>query len=318
MDLIIPDLYGILIFILSPKLTFMRKLLFSFLLGSILTVSCNNNRGSTSNPTNDTCKLDEVDLKIDSCYGAGAGNLIIDPARARDMMADFVTRYKNGGMKEEYWVESCGIEALNTFLTQNDTYDGVWVTFGSDSTKAGYPTTIFFVPTTPVVAPARHNPEWAAVGNITLPAGCSAGNYFSTSSSPQVPDFRTRYRKEGMPGDVAGLSRKVWVSKCVIVALASIIKQYDSTNYPLDGVNVYSASYGNPLPAGRRPYGYETENPSTIVLVPTYKCPNVPGHIPAWDVTQFLYNKYVKLVGAAAVPAFNHGELCPNSCSNLD
>lgn len=298
-----------------------KHLFYSLFFWAILTSSCNNGEkkstASRDSITSDTCDLVHVNINIDSCKGAGTGNLIIKEEDAKRMIAHFQGNYQTGGMKSVYWIEKCGIESLHNFLLQNSNYDGVWVTFGSEDNEP-HNTTIFFVPTIPSTVD-NHTAQWASVPSIPLPTACNASVFFSDNPGTKVSNFRSRYRMEGTATEKRGLSKKVWVDKCVIHALDTIIKAYSSTSTPLDGINIYSASYDVSLPVQSRPIGYRDINPSTIILVPTYRCPNVDCencHFPAWDVNNYLYNKYIAMHGmAAGLPAYNHGELCPNACN---
>lgn len=308
----------------------MKKLIIPLLFLVTLIVACNDGgkkgpeKGSISVDTLsgatvlDTCNLDDtVKIPTDLCGSSGSGNFVIDPVLAQKYIAAFDSKYvrQGTGLEKEYWVSKCDIEALNNFFRNNNKYDGAWITYTSDQAPS-YKSSINFVPSIyKIKDKQRHEPQWAAVSDIVPPAACTLSAYFSTSNV-KAGQFRQIHRKEGTGGLVNLLSRRVWVDTCVFYSLYKIIQAYSSSNTPMDGMFVYSAAY-NSAPA-YQPYGYLGKDHATLILVLSYTCSQIDGHFPAWDVNKYLYNKLVKNAVGAAAPAFNHGELCPNACTDLD
>ena len=104
--------------------------------------------------------------------------------------------------------------------------------------------------------------------------------------------------------------------------MAAIIRLYSTSKTPLDGVSVLSAAYFQGAPGIPAPGQFDV-NQSTIVLVPTFACQTSIGliHKPAWEINEALYHQFVepnmkeKMVPVKKL-AYNHGELCPNSCGD--
>jgi hypothetical protein len=307
----------------------MKKILFCFLAFSgMLIVSCNSNKGKPPDANRqrqsegvqafDTCALNVIDFQSPICNRPGIGNLAVSKAEAQPWIDHFRATYKLApGMQDMYWIDSCALGFLWDFIEAKKTYNGVWVTFACNG--AGTNSAIRFLPT--YDSAGHHVSDWNAFTGATLPTGCTTQAELFDTNKRKAKNFRGFFRKEGQVTEVTGLSRKVWVDTCVIHVLRMAINAYKTNSTPLDGVFIYSASYNTALPPGRQPPGYNPAyQQSTIVLVPSYNCSNVDGHFPAWEINQYIVTLFKNAMKGVAGPAaaFNHGELCPNSCHTID
>lgn len=254
--------------------------------------------------------------------GRGMGNFIISSNTADSMINHFNTvygNYSNGNridaLKREYWIDSCTIFAISSFLKSSGIFDGIRIHFGASTINdprysAPYQnqSSIFIYPTTKSQKGHKDSLE------ILIPK-----HSLCTTSSPYIESYATAGNKISVferiyhqnspaPADSQNysLSKGVWVDACVIYYMENLIRSSDST---LDGIRIYTAAYlGNET---RLPRGAKAKQASTIIMVPT--TPDGANHKDNWDIIKEiiiqLKNKY-KIMGAG----LNHGELCPQQC----
>jgi hypothetical protein len=113
-----------------------------------------------------------------------------------------------------------------------------------------------------------------------------------------IDHFESTFRSDrAMPRrTIDSLSKAVWISKCAIEGLNTILQSTGN----LDGVRVYFASYKDSVARGQR-----YDNQATIILVPTENA-GMNRHTDNWKI---IPDNFILRGG------YNHGELCPDSCN---
>lgn len=255
--------------------------------------------------------------QVDSC--PGAGNFFVDPATAQKMISDFIKIYvrKNPAapiyaLNQLGWVDSNVVYAMANLLALNSTIDGFRVYFCAALTPdpASFPNQIYqnkvsliMVPTIPVGG--NHQDAWGTDIPLTIPYEISNVyiNMKEADATLLTEKFFTVYRRERDIRDynsalIKNLSRSVWFCRDLIDNVKDYMKKYNS-----DGLRIYPAAYSE-MSSNRPSQMYPDQ--STFVLVPTKFI--VVGREDDWSVS-----KNLKL-NKEDFNAYNHGELCPNSC----
>jgi len=311
-------------------------LLFLFALITISFLSCNEGGKKAEDETAalaDTSILSKYNYDWfdnywqNSCKSVGGmGNFIVRHSLADSMINHYDSIYDKddsnhsiNALLNEYWIDSCTIFAIASYLKTTAKYDGVRISFGcSTVTETGtYPSqqyqntsTIFIYPTTVSATPGHKDST-----EIVIPvSGCSTPSKYIkpyTEASGKMFVFDKIYRKHPRLSDPIlkdSLSKGVWIDSCLIYFLEKFIKENSDT---LDGVNIKLAAYFGNEADPTLPRGRLYKNQSTIIIVPTSPdISNRNNHIDNWEIIELLMKKKAKKLSGA----LNHGELCPKSC----
>jgi hypothetical protein len=291
--------------------------------------SCNNvenkNTAALADSSNtEANKIDRVDdFLTKGCDSAGGlANFLIDSLHAVDMIKNFNDIYKRDDKHADiraflnsYWIDSCTITSIATFLKKSNRYDGIRIYFGCALVdSAGYDndpykkkTTLFIYPTykrkvtDPKMSEHMDSLEVMPTDNCSLHCEYIKPPTFATS---EIYEFNRTYRKSTAKVQKDSLSKSIWIDSCVIFTIQNVLRNFSTD---VDGVNIRTAAY---LPSFTKTIsGKIYKNQSTILIVPSSPSNGGKDHLDNWNIIQKILDKHN--YGSA----LNHGELCPQVCN---
>jgi hypothetical protein len=272
------------------------------------------------------------------CESAGGmANFIIRPTEADSMKNHFDTIYGIDdqrryidAMRKNYFIDSCTLYAIASFLRSSKKHDGIRILFGceiKDNPRYGgqqhkRETTLNIWPTKFRANPAdptepSHDNDTKSIIPTT---GCAGKTEFIrsfTDFNQMRAAFKNTYRKEQVsdgsrPKD--SLSLGVWIDSCVIFYIEQMLKD---NQLDLAGIFVRPAAYFTKQ-ANLKSQVYAHQ--STFILEPVSVRHGVqqPEYYTRPDIINELIKYLDKNQKLKFMPGggstLNHSQLCPNQC----
>lgn len=162
----------------------------------------------------------------------GMANFIIEESAARPMLNDFERIYKKddtgkpvNALSNNYWIDSCTIFRIASFLRSSKKYDGIriYLACSEKEDPQSYPGEQYKNKSTLSIFPTKYrsNPSTGKSNHyddrIAIPlTGCSSGSEFikpAAIANPMIASFAKIYRKETQPQlqQKDSLSVSVWI-----------------------------------------------------------------------------------------------------------
>lgn len=278
----------------------MKKILSLISLISIICASaCNDGADKKA----EDVKTDSSNAQANTTKCPGNWNITLSKEEAEEMILRYRSIYNKQNLADSIWIDALVIRSLGAFLesTKGQLFDGV--RFFNGAPADNNETILMMVPTKPKADPILHENIWGTVFTLIAPDAVSYPHYnnnYAGFGEERINRFETEYRENGT---VAGLTKNIWMNRCVFIELARLMNESRQTTDEITGISVLFGAYNKIIPEVR---GLANKDQSTIIIVPT-SSDGVGGHSNRWDI---IKTKIIKMTDAG----YNHGELCPQKC----